>query len=118
MRDQLLNGELFYTLKEAQIIIERWRIHYNTVRPHSSLGKLKLLKRCLTLPAPSTGPARRRSWRPSDSRLDSTYSTGKFAYKGKTHHARRRRGRCMARQPRSGRAEGALGRLARHRARR
>jgi transposase InsO family protein len=38
MRDQLLNGELFYTLKEAQIIIERWRIHYNTVRPHSSLG--------------------------------------------------------------------------------
>jgi transposase InsO family protein len=38
MRDQLLNGELFYTLKEAQIIIERWRIHYNTVRPHSSIG--------------------------------------------------------------------------------
>jgi putative transposase len=38
MRDQLLNGELFYTLKEAQIIIERWRTHYNTVRPHSSLG--------------------------------------------------------------------------------
>jgi putative transposase len=38
MRDQLLNGELFYTLKEAHIIIERWRIHYNTVRPHSSLG--------------------------------------------------------------------------------
>jgi transposase InsO family protein len=38
MRDQLLNGALFYTLREAQIIIERWRIHYNTVRPHSSLG--------------------------------------------------------------------------------
>ena len=38
MRDQLLNGEWFYTLKEAHIIIERWRIHYNTVRPHSSLG--------------------------------------------------------------------------------
>jgi putative transposase len=38
MRDQLLNRELFYTLKEAHIIIERWRIHYNTVRPHSSLG--------------------------------------------------------------------------------
>jgi transposase InsO family protein len=38
MRDQLLNGELFYTLQEAQIIIERWRQHYNTVRPHSSLG--------------------------------------------------------------------------------
>jgi transposase InsO family protein len=38
MRDQLLNGELFYTLKEAHIIIERWRTHDNTVRPHSSLG--------------------------------------------------------------------------------
>ncbi len=38
MRDQLLNGELFYTLQEAHIIIERWRIHDNTVRPHSSLG--------------------------------------------------------------------------------
>ena len=38
MRDQLLSRELFYTLKEAQIIMERWRIHSNTVRPHSSLG--------------------------------------------------------------------------------
>ena len=38
MREQFLNGELFYTLKEAQILTERWRIHYNTVRPHSSLG--------------------------------------------------------------------------------
>jgi putative transposase len=42
MRDQLLNGELCYTLKEAHIIIERWRIHDNTVRPHSSLGGLHL----------------------------------------------------------------------------
>jgi putative transposase len=40
MRDQLLNGELFYTLREAQVIIEKWRVHYNTVRPHSSLGGL------------------------------------------------------------------------------
>ncbi len=38
LRDELLNGEIFYTLKEAQILIERWRIHYNTIRPHSSLG--------------------------------------------------------------------------------
>lgn len=37
-RDELLNGEIFYTLKEAQIIIEEWRKHYNTVRPHSALG--------------------------------------------------------------------------------
>ena len=37
-RDELLNGELFYSLKEAQILIEKWRFYYNTVRPHSSLG--------------------------------------------------------------------------------
>lgn len=38
LRDELLNGEIFYTLKEAQVLIERWRCHYNTVRPHSALG--------------------------------------------------------------------------------
>ena len=38
MRDELLNGEVFYSLREAQIIIERWRTHYNTKRPHSALG--------------------------------------------------------------------------------
>ena len=38
LRDELLNGEIFYSLKEAQIVIEQWRKHYNTVRPHSSLG--------------------------------------------------------------------------------
>jgi putative transposase len=37
-RDQLLNGEIFYTLQEAQIIIEQWSIHYNTIRPHSALA--------------------------------------------------------------------------------
>ena len=37
-RDELLNGELFYSLREAQILIEKWRRHYNTVRPHSALG--------------------------------------------------------------------------------
>jgi putative transposase len=38
LRDECLNGEIFYSLKEAQIIIERWRNHYNTKRPHSALG--------------------------------------------------------------------------------
>ncbi len=38
LRDELLDGEIFYTLREAQIIIESWRRHYNTVRPHASLG--------------------------------------------------------------------------------
>ena len=38
LRDELLNGEIFMTLKEAQYLIESWRREYNTVRPHSSLG--------------------------------------------------------------------------------
>lgn len=38
LRDELLDGEIFYTLKEARIIVESWRRHYNTVRPHGSLG--------------------------------------------------------------------------------
>jgi putative transposase len=38
LRDELLNGEIFFTLREAKILIERWRVHYNQVRPHSSLG--------------------------------------------------------------------------------
>jgi putative transposase len=38
LRDELLNGEVFNTLREAQLLIEEWRQHYNRVRPHSSLG--------------------------------------------------------------------------------
>jgi putative transposase len=38
LRDELLIGEIFYTLREAKVLVERWRRHYNTVRPHSSLG--------------------------------------------------------------------------------
>jgi putative transposase len=38
LRDECLNGEIFYSLKEAQIVIEKWRIEYNTKRPHSALG--------------------------------------------------------------------------------
>ena len=38
LRDELLNGEIFYSLKEAQVLIEMWRRHYNTPRPHSALG--------------------------------------------------------------------------------
>ena len=37
MRDELLNGEIFDTIFEAKVITERWRKHYNTIRPHSSL---------------------------------------------------------------------------------
>lgn len=38
LRDELLNREIFYTLREAQVLIEAWRRHYNAVRPHSALG--------------------------------------------------------------------------------
>jgi putative transposase len=38
LRDELLNGALFYSLKEARVVIESWRRHYNSKRPHSSLG--------------------------------------------------------------------------------
>ena len=37
LRDELLNGEIFCTLWEAQVLVERWRKEYNQVRPHSSL---------------------------------------------------------------------------------
>ena len=38
LRDELLNGEIFTTMREAQVPIENWRRHYNAIRPHSSLG--------------------------------------------------------------------------------
>ena len=38
LRDEPLNAEAFNTLLEAEVLIEQWRMHYNTVRPHSSLG--------------------------------------------------------------------------------
>jgi len=56
LRDELLNGEIFYTLAEAQALIEGWRRHYNTVRPHSSLGYRP--------PAPETAIP---PWQPSGS---------------------------------------------------
>jgi putative transposase len=38
LRDELLDGEIFYSLREAEVVIESWRRHYNAVRPHASLG--------------------------------------------------------------------------------
>jgi len=38
MRDELMAREIFCSLKEAKVLIEMWRKHYNTIRPHSSLG--------------------------------------------------------------------------------
>jgi len=52
LRDELVNVEIFDTLHEAQVLVERWRKHYNTVRLHSSLGYRP--------PAPET----RQPWAP------------------------------------------------------
>jgi len=57
LRDELLNGEIFYTLKEAKIIIERWRRHYNTIRPHSSLGYKPPTPEAVQWPAAQPRPA-------------------------------------------------------------
>jgi len=38
LRDEFLNGEIFYSIKELRVLVERWRVHFNTLRPHSSLG--------------------------------------------------------------------------------
>jgi transposase InsO family protein len=59
LRDELLNGEVFYSLKEAQILIERWRIEYNTTRPHSALGyrpPAPQTRRPLLPPGPGSQP--------------------------------------------------------------
>ena len=63
LRDELLNGEIFYSLKEARIVIEAWRQHYNTVRPHSALAykppapEVVLWPTAQPRPAPPATPA-------------------------------------------------------------
>ena len=61
LRDELLNGEIFYTLQEAKVLVEQWRVHYNTIRPHSSLGyrppapqAIEPITKALAMPAVST----------------------------------------------------------------
>ena len=51
LRDECLNGEIFYTLKEAKVLIEAWRRHYNTIRPHSSLQYRPTAPEALLWPA-------------------------------------------------------------------
>ena len=57
LRDELLDGEIFYSLREARIVIESWRRHYNTIRPYASLGYcLRRVAGCAT-PTGSAGHA-------------------------------------------------------------
>ena len=67
-KTELLNGEIFFSLAEAQVMIEAWRRHFNTVRPHSSLGYRPPAPETTILPggaiAPwATAPARSESAR-------------------------------------------------------
>ena len=55
--DELLNGEIFYSLAEAKVIIEAWRRYYNTERPHSSLGYKPPAPEAIIWPAPACGAA-------------------------------------------------------------
>ena len=55
LRDEIIAAEQFSTLYEAQVLIERWRQHYNAVRPHSSLGYRPPAPE--TILPPASGPA-------------------------------------------------------------
>jgi transposase InsO family protein len=58
LRDELLNGEIFDTLWEAQVLLEQWRREYNTVRPHSALGYRPPAPEAWSLaPTPACAPA-------------------------------------------------------------
>jgi len=56
LRDELLDGEIFYTLEEARVIIENWRRCYNEIRPHSSLGYRPPAPRVLMPARPAAQP--------------------------------------------------------------
>src|SRR5215475_3085489 len=61
LRDELLNGEIFTSLHEAQVLIESWRRHYNAVRPHSSIGYRPPAPQAILPPAPGLPYAPPRS---------------------------------------------------------
>jgi putative transposase len=65
LRDKSLNGEIFYTLAEARVIVESWRRFYNKLRPYGSLGYrspapevfIPHSARAAALPQPASPPA-------------------------------------------------------------
>ena len=70
LRDEFLNGEIFYTPQEAKAPIEAWRCHYNTIRPHSSLGYRPPAPEVLLWPAL---PAASKNTRPATAKLASDH---------------------------------------------
>lgn len=59
LRDEMLNGEIFCTLLEAKVLVERWRNHYNRIRPHSALGYRPPAPEAILIAAESGGSAPR-----------------------------------------------------------
>jgi putative transposase len=57
LRDELLDGEVFYSLAEAKVVIESWRRHYNSNRPHSALGYRPPAPEVVLWPTPSATQA-------------------------------------------------------------
>jgi transposase InsO family protein len=68
LRDELLAREVFDTLLEAKVLVARWRRHYNTMRPHSSLGYRP--------PAPEAFQSTARVAEANLSRLSAAYDPG------------------------------------------
>jgi transposase InsO family protein len=64
LRDELLNGGIFSSLAEARVIIEAWRRHINTVRPHPSLGYRAPAPEAFVPALAGTWPAPRRASAP------------------------------------------------------
>ena len=57
LRDELLDREIFHSIREAQVLIEAWRRHYDAVRPHSELGYRPAAPEAVLRPAwPSPRP--------------------------------------------------------------
>ncbi len=71
LRDELLRAEVFDSLREAQVLIERWRRHYNTARPHSALGYRPPVPEVVMppLPVPLTRPGPEGAAQPSSTML-------------------------------------------------
>ena len=82
LRDELLDGEILYTLREAQTLIEAWRQHHNAIRPHSALGwrpPAPAVRLAGPGPWPSTSPVEHdgpRARRPPTQELDPPLGAG------------------------------------------
>ena len=72
LRDELLDREIFDTLQEAEVLTERWRWEYNTIRPHSALGYRAPAPEAVLICSPSSATLRmvNRSTRKNDPRLN------------------------------------------------